>query len=154
MLHRSLTFMSHIVIALAITYVDACFVPCLSHFIPSSPSIDLLFTTLFLFFLNDPAPTEISPFPLPDALPIPPRPRSPPSRAARRRERARPRELAVLHARGPAHDRVRARLGRARGRPARRRLHLFPRHVADRKSTRLNSSHSQISYAVFCLKKK
>src|SRR2546430_13739378 len=28
--------------------------------------------------------------------------------------------------------------------------HLTP----DRKSTRLNSSHSQISYAVFCLKKK
>src|SRR2546427_931423 len=28
-----------------------------------------------------------------------------------------------------------------------------PGHV-DRKSTRLNSSHSQISYAVFCLKKK
>src|SRR5688572_31830134 len=27
-------------------------------------------------------------------------------------------------------------------------------HCADRKSTRLNSSHSQISYAVFCLKKK
>src|SRR2546430_5246094 len=27
-------------------------------------------------------------------------------------------------------------------------------HVQDRKSTRLNSSHSQISYAVFCLKKK
>src|SRR5688572_30897913 len=26
--------------------------------------------------------------------------------------------------------------------------------VEDRKSTRLNSSHSQISYAVFCLKKK
>src|SRR5688572_32367545 len=26
--------------------------------------------------------------------------------------------------------------------------------MADRKSTRLNSSHSQISYAVFCLKKK
>src|SRR5688572_31102041 len=32
---------------------------------------------------------------------------------------------------------------------------LVPRHsVGDRKSTRLNSSHSQISYAVFCLKKK
>src|SRR2546430_13663194 len=31
-------------------------------------------------------------------------------------------------------------------------LHL-PAHL-DRKSTRLNSSHSQISYAVFCLKKK
>src|SRR2546430_9720295 len=26
--------------------------------------------------------------------------------------------------------------------------------MTDRKSTRLNSSHSQISYAVFCLKKK
>src|SRR2546430_7734716 len=30
--------------------------------------------------------------------------------------------------------------------------HHFPE--PDRKSTRLNSSHSQISYAVFCLKKK
>src|SRR2546430_11955667 len=31
----------------------------------------------------------------------------------------------------------------------------FPvRSAKDRKSTRLNSSHSQISYAVFCLKKK
>src|SRR2546430_2770260 len=30
----------------------------------------------------------------------------------------------------------------------------FRRSVRDRKSTRLNSSHSQISYAVFCLKKK
>src|SRR2546427_9041177 len=29
-----------------------------------------------------------------------------------------------------------------------------PSTVRDRKSTRLNSSHSQISYAVFCLKKK
>src|SRR5688572_32668005 len=28
------------------------------------------------------------------------------------------------------------------------------RRIVDRKSTRLNSSHSQISYAVFCLKKK
>src|SRR2546430_7174516 len=31
---------------------------------------------------------------------------------------------------------------------------LFLTKVGDRKSTRLNSSHSQISYAVFCLKKK
>src|SRR3989475_3816600 len=32
---------------------------------------------------------------------------------------------------------------------------VYPTHtVQDRKSTRLNSSHSQISYAVFCLKKK
>src|SRR5689334_24158343 len=30
----------------------------------------------------------------------------------------------------------------------------FARNVVDRKSTRLNSSHSSISYAVFCLKKK
>src|SRR5688572_30863163 len=30
----------------------------------------------------------------------------------------------------------------------------FDREDIDRKSTRLNSSHSQISYAVFCLKKK
>src|SRR2546430_12386006 len=38
-------------------------------------------------------------------------------------------------------------------------LHLFVEGLhekmeGDRKSTRLNSSHSQISYAVFCLKKK
>src|SRR5438477_9054148 len=30
----------------------------------------------------------------------------------------------------------------------------FPQHARDRKSTRLNSSHMSISYAVFCLKKK
>src|SRR5688572_31442855 len=33
-------------------------------------------------------------------------------------------------------------------------IQLPGRRLADRKSTRLNSSHSQISYAVFCLKKK
>src|SRR2546429_3670883 len=31
---------------------------------------------------------------------------------------------------------------------------LFRHHLLDRKSTRLNSSHGYISYAVFCLKKK
>src|SRR2546430_8692023 len=31
---------------------------------------------------------------------------------------------------------------------------ILTRVCGDRKSTRLNSSHSQISYAVFCLKKK
>src|SRR2546430_219565 len=36
---------------------------------------------------------------------------------------------------------------------ARGRFHSFE-NVTDRKSTRLNSSHSQISYAVFCLEKK
>src|SRR2546430_8973463 len=37
-----------------------------------------------------------------------------------------------------------------------REIHRQPprRLDGDRKSTRLNSSHSQISYAVFCLKKK
>src|SRR2546430_4278796 len=42
-----------------------------------------------------------------------------------------------------------------RGGPARKPdLCAPPRASEDRKSTRLNSSHSQISYAVFCLKKK
>src|SRR2546430_4437365 len=34
------------------------------------------------------------------------------------------------------------------------RRHVVEPGSRDRKSTRLNSSHSQISYAVFCLKKK
>src|SRR5688572_32242244 len=39
--------------------------------------------------------------------------------------------------------------------PASRLLSQLPCQLRlDRKSTRLNSSHSQISYAVFCLKKK
>src|SRR2546430_14318921 len=46
-----------------------------------------------------------------------------------------------------------ARLWNGAGRPARVGAHSA-RTQADRKSTRLNSSHSQISYAVFCLKKK
>src|SRR2546430_12320495 len=40
------------------------------------------------------------------------------------------------------------------GSPALQRLAQFRFMGRDRKSTRLNSSHSQISYAVFCLKKK
>src|SRR5947209_10491188 len=32
--------------------------------------------------------------------------------------------------------------------------HAGGEHIRDRKSTRLNSSHANISYAVFCLKKK
>src|SRR5687768_17721825 len=34
------------------------------------------------------------------------------------------------------------------------RQHVQPGGILDRKSTRLNSSHGYISYAVFCLKKK
>src|SRR2546427_8687663 len=52
-----------------------------------------------------------------------------------------------------------ARLGKipaqgARRSPHRERRDLGGGRAGDRKSTRLNSSHSQISYAVFCLKKK
>src|SRR3712207_8210860 len=37
--------------------------------------------------------------------------------------------------------------------PVGRLSHLGHAHALDRKSTRLNSSHANISYAVFCLKK-
>src|SRR2546430_16961715 len=50
-----------------------------------------------------------------------------------------------------------ARRGKTRARPPARRRGQGPGAFGafgDRKSTRLNSSHSQISYAVFCLKKK
>src|SRR2546427_3170913 len=60
--------------------------------------------------------------------------------------RERKRRLRVLHSRGKGQQKERDRktaLGR-------RSSTL----QGDRKSTRLNSSHSQISYAVFCLKKK
>src|SRR2546427_6604976 len=53
-------------------------------------------------------------------------------------------------ARGGREFRGHARLRRAGARAGRRRA----AGQGDRKSTRLNSSHSQISYAVFCLKKK
>src|SRR2546430_12781186 len=53
-----------------------------------------------------------------------------------------------VHRRPPARDaRTMPQETKARSCPSRRRK-------GDRKSTRLNSSHSQISYAVFCLKKK
>src|SRR2546430_13609018 len=53
--------------------------------------------------------------------------------------------------------RIRQDSERQAGRPAVRRdtaEERGQRDISDRKSTRLNSSHSQISYAVFCLKKK
>src|SRR2546430_6002673 len=46
---------------------------------------------------------------------------------------------------------VRPEIANARNAAARKRM---IEEFLDRKSTRLNSSHSQISYAVFCLKKK
>src|SRR2546430_12216377 len=60
----------------------------------------------------------------------------------------RPSVLAFRHSRLPARDR-KAWVCRPEERCKPR---ILP--AQDRKSTRLNSSHSQISYAVFCLKKK
>src|SRR3712207_7570797 len=93
------------------------------------------------FFFNDTATTEIYTLSLHDALPI----------YVQARRAARPRDHPL-----------RGRLGRrdaAHGRPLHERdgdARERPRDAAglDRKSTRLNSSHANISYAVFCLKKK
>src|SRR5260221_5172899 len=96
----------------------------------SSYSLLYYLISFFFFFFNDTATTEIYTLSLHDALPI---------CAARAPQRA-PRGGGARRAprpRGP---------GRARGPSAPRR--------GDRKSTRLNSSHTVISYAVFCLKKK
>src|SRR3712207_7047588 len=48
----------------------------------------------------------------------------------------------------------RGRLPGSLGKPDDRRDQHRPCQHRDRKSTRLNSSHANISYAVFCLKKK
>src|SRR5439155_24849199 len=58
--------------------------------------------------------------------------------------------------RGAGGARCQARMSRARrgGAGRRRRFRTEPGVPRDRKSTRLNSSHVAISYAVFCLKKK
>src|SRR5437588_1171994 len=58
-------------------------------------------------------------------------------------------DLHVVVAVVPSRDRHRLRAVA----PERRRIDER-RHARDRKSTRLNSSHTVISYAVFCLKKK
>src|SRR3712207_8223305 len=93
------------------------------------------------FFFNDTATTEIYTLSLHDALPI-----SAPGvrgqRGLRQGDGERPAGL-LGHAPEGAHlvvhvDEVGHRL----------------EHAQDRKSTRLNSSHANISYAVFCLKKK
>src|SRR5437763_5440430 len=79
------------------------------------------------FFFNDPATTEIYTLSLHDALPI--------SRKSRKSRKK---------ATGEARSRSSPRCTPAAGLSSR----------GDRKSTRLNSSHRCISYAVFCLKKK
>src|SRR5437660_7356593 len=98
-----------------------------------------LFSIALLFF-NDPATTDIYPLSLHDALPI--------SALARRHDPHRSdwgapdRRRRLFRPRRPIEFR--------RGADAGSR----PRRQEDRKSTRLNSSHVAISYAVFCLKKK
>src|SRR5438132_2796466 len=84
-------------------------------------------SALSAFFFNHPATTEIYTLSLHDALPI--------SRAPAGERRADP------------HPGRCARSGRAE-------VAGIRRGEVDRKSTRLNSSHTVISYAVFCLKKK
>src|SRR5258708_27182167 len=84
-------------------------------------------TTRRLFFLNDTATTEIYPLSLHDALPILIRP-----------------SLLLL-------DEPLSNLDAKLREGMRDELRIPSR---DRKSTRLNSSHQIISYAVFCLKKK
>src|SRR3989475_6390979 len=122
-------------------------------FLPSSFT-SVRIRTLFSFFLNDTPPTEIYTLPLHDALPIS-------SRIAPSTSIVRAPSSARASAGDPKY---------ARGPPACSKL-VWPARIAplsdrglagkerrkasrDRKSTRLNSSHSQISYAVFCLKKK
>src|SRR5260370_25233298 len=69
------------------------------------------------------------------------------------RERLRVREERRLD--DPAVDEdVRAVAEPDRHEPAQHPLDRPLQHERDRKSTRLNSSHTSISYAVFCLKKK
>src|SRR5690348_18221788 len=58
-----------------------------------------------------------------------------------------------LHDALPISRRARVRAARLCGRAGPDRLPGLPAQE-DRKSTRLNSSHPSISYAVFCLKKK
>src|SRR2546430_5947479 len=70
-------------------------------------------------------------------------------RSHQRKHRGRPGVLAPQHhaVLAPDHERGLVRMEREHAIAVRDALR-------DRKSTRLNSSHSQISYAVFCLKKK
>src|SRR5256885_11675162 len=69
----------------------------------------------------------------------------------------------LFRSRDPNHDRIEAAPARPRkrlvhtprsGEALRRVEQVLPVLHIDRKSTRLNSSHLVISYAVFCLKKK
>src|SRR5690349_22222345 len=92
----------------------------------------------FFFFFNDTATTEIYTLSLHDALPI--------SSASSSRS-----STGVTTRLSPAATSGFAAIA---WRSSRRTMRIPPGGKIDRKSTRLNSSHVEISYAVFCLKKK
>src|SRR3712207_8915520 len=112
------------------------------------------------FFFNDTATTEIYTLSLHDALPISAGARGlPAGRPGRRRDRPRPAHDRAVPLRQVGPQAVLRRDAQAVGLHRRQRTPPSPAGVApppgrDRKSTRLNSSHANISYAVFCLKKK
>src|SRR5258708_25436946 len=104
------------------------------------------------FFFNDPATPEIYTLSLHDALPICHgiRPRLHRGGAARAHELSR-----ALHPRRDLSRAAGREGGRAQPLPVGpRAIDLAVDEALDRQSTRLNSSHQIISYAVFCLKKK
>src|SRR3712207_7815008 len=97
----------------------------------------------YYFFFNDTATTEIYTLSLHDALPILKNSSRGSADAASCRQPGR------LSLRKP----ILTGLVRAEGLEPPQLSSLEPKS-RDRKSTRLNSSHANISYAVFCLKKK
>src|SRR3712207_7453394 len=96
------------------------------------------------FFFNDTATTEIYTLSLHDALPIAADDSPRASRAAGTREIHDAKANPLTTKATATATRARS-VGTAVG---------AGRTIRDRKSTRLNSSHANISYAVFCLKKK
>src|SRR3712207_8904112 len=99
------------------------------------------------FFFNDTATTEIYTLSLHDALPILMVPAVDTSLSSRR-------VLVTEFVEGRGFGEVKALDEAERDRFAEVVYRFFWGLLTDRKSTRLNSSHANISYAVFCLKKK
>src|SRR2546422_6604711 len=96
------------------------------------------------FFFNGPATTEIYPLSLHDALPISPSETARPAQSVGGLTPGATRRLPLVT--------IHSKRGRAAGAVGDKR-EAPGRTWRDRKSTRLNSSHGYISYAVFCLKK-
>src|SRR5256884_7378987 len=108
-------------------------------------------TTTFFFFLNDPPPTEISPLPLHAALPISPETPKEPTPQVDTADLEKMLARANEYSDGISRE-VDRRLDKMDKRFNRMAaMSSAQSAMADRKSTRLNSSHGYISYAVFCL---